>query len=574
MKTLGNFIVKQAAERGDSDFLIYKAAGKVVHESYVQFCESALGWAQFIKTQGVTLFSRVLILSPKGPAQVRAIYGAWLADCVVVPVCETLSEDELRFIATDAQPSLILIDDSIFEPMCHIFSEFKCHSFDEVCEYDQVLARDSRRYTPHERVEEKSPAVIIYTSGSTGNPKGVVTSHQNLLVNASSAGAGLKLGADECVMSILPYWHTFALTVELVFVLEMGGSIALVKDQREFKHGLTLYEPTIILAVPRVLQALKEGIMKTVKGKGSKAERVFTMALKNSRKLLMGRTIFSPIRKFFHNKSAENIYSQVVNSFSENFKGFVVGGAPLDVELDHFFTALGLPVYLGYGLSETSPIVSINTPERKRAGSSGPLLNWLTPEEGGDFTFQDESGRQAKTIEGELLVKGKCVMTGYWQHSDASAKTIVDGWLYTGDVAKLDKDGFLFIKGRVGNMLVLAGGENLHPEPIEDLIKQSNYFSEVMVIGDNLKNPYVLVNLSELGHALPKDELDVLLKSELLKLTQGLVNFKRPKALLVLPEFNSEDGTLTSIKKIRRFKILEKYSNEISDFIAQYEKKK
>jgi len=574
MKTLGDFIVKQAAERRDTDFLIYKGAGKVVHETYQQFCQAALGWAEFIKTKDVPLFARIMILSHKGPAQVRAIYGGWLADCVVVPVCETLSDDELLFIANDAQPSLILIDDSIFDRLNSVFKDFQCHSFDEICEFEQLSSNEPRQYTPDPTVEIESPAVIIYTSGSTGKPKGVVTSHQNLLINASSASEGLFLGDSERVMSILPYWHTFALTVELVFVLEMGGSIALVKDQRDFKRGMSLYKPTIILAVPRVLQSLKDGIMKTVNSKGPKAERWFNMALKNSQKLLTGQTLLSPIRGFFHKKSTDKIYSQVTSIFSKDFKGFVVGGAPLDVDLYYFFTALGLPVYLGYGLSETSPIISINTPGRKRAGSSGPMMNWLTPEKGGDFTFQDESGRRSKEIEGELLVKGKCVMSGYWQHSDASAKAIVDGWLCTGDVAKLDKDGFLFIKGRVGNMLVLAGGENLHPEPIENLIKQSPYFSEVMVIGDNLKNPYALVNLSELGQALPADDLDAFLKNELLRVTQGLINFSRPKALLVLPEFTSEDGTLTAIKKIRRFRIREKYSSEIDTFINQYEKKK
>jgi long-chain acyl-CoA synthetase len=165
-------------------------------------------------------------------------------------------------------------------------------------------------------------------------------------------------------------------------------------------------------------------------------------------------------------------------------------------------------------------------------------------------------------------------MSGYWQHSDGSAKTVVDGWLHTGDVGKLDEDGFLFIKGRLGNMLVLAGGENLHPEPIENLIKQSDYFSEVMVIGDNLKNPYALVNLSEQGVALSVEERESMLKKELHSLTDSLINFKRPKSLLILPEFNCEDGTLTSIKKIRRYKILEKYEAEINDFVAQNEKKK
>lgn len=249
-----------------------------------------------------------------------------------------------------------------------------------------------------------------------------------------------------------------------------------------------------------------------------------------------------------------------------------MGGAPLDNDLANFFNALKLPVYLGYGLSETSPIVSINGPEFSRLGSSGKLIDWLSEAKGGDFTFMDAKGNCAKDIVGELLVKGKCTMAGYWGHADESAKVVQDGWLHTGDVACLDDEGYLFIKGRSGNMLVLAGGENLHPEHIEELIKQSDYISEAMVIGDNCKNPYVLINLTEAGLALEGEQRLAVLKKEILRLTNGLVNFKRPKQFLVLPEFNREDGTYTSILKIRRYRILELYKSEINDFLTSNEK--
>ncbi|MBO7741321.1 MAG: AMP-binding protein, partial [Victivallales bacterium] len=247
---------------------------------------------------------------------------------------------------------------------------------------------------------------------------------------------------------------------------------------------------------------------------------------------------------------------------------FVSGGAPLELDALSFFSFLGMPVLQGYGLSESAPVVSSNLIENYRLGSCGHLMPWLKPENGGDITFKDEDGNLGKNVHGQLLVKGNCVMKGYWRHTDASAKTMEDGWLNTGDVGHMDQDGYLFIHGRNSSMIVLYGGEKLHPEYIEDTVKSSPLISEAMVIGEKCKNVYVCVNVpKDEAEKHSPEELHRLLKAEVERLTANLAPFQKPKDVLVLPEFTQENGTMTATLKVRRFKIKELYKKEIEEFL-------
>jgi len=190
------------------------------------------------------------------------------------------------------------------------------------------------------------------------------------------------------------------------------------------------------------------------------------------------------------------------------------------------------------------------------------------PENGGDYTFKDEDGKLGKNLHGQLLIKGQCVMKGYWRHTDASAKTMEDGWLNTGDMGHCDANGYLFIHGRKGNMIVLNGGEKLHPEHVEDAVKNSPLVSEAMVIGDKCKNVYVCVNVpKEVRAKHTPEELHDLLKDDLVKYTKDLTPLQKPKDVLVLPDFSMEDGTLTATFKVRRYKIMEKYRQQIEEFL-------
>jgi long-chain acyl-CoA synthetase len=193
----------------------------------------------------------------------------------------------------------------------------------------------------------------------------------------------------------------------------------------------------------------------------------------------------------------------------------------------------------------------------------------LLSENGGDFTFRDEQGNLGKDLQGELLIKGDCVMKGYWRHRDKSAKSLADGWLHTGDMAYMDDEGYLFVNGRKGNMIVLVGGEKLHPEHVEDVVKTANLVTEAMVIGEGCKNVYVCVNVDqEATRHLSPDELEKTVRAQVVDKVQHLAIFQKPKEVLILPPFCQEDGTLTATLKIRRHKINERYRDRIRQFLT------
>ena len=254
--------------------------------------------------------------------------------------------------------------------------------------------------------------------------------------------------------------------------------------------------------------------------------------------------------------------SNLKKAFGPDFKYFIGGGAPLSPDLHKFFNDIDLPVLQGYGLTETSPVISCNTMESNRVGSSGKIVSWLLPENGGDYEFLDNEGNRSKEIEGELLVKGDCVMQGYWGHKDASAKSIQDGWLHTGDIACM-RDGFMYITGRASNLLVLRGGEKVHPEHVEDIVKQCELVGEVMLIGEKCKNVYAIVNVEE--NEL-EDEFSAV-KKQMADAISGLAPFQKPKNILILPTFNTDDGTLTPTLKIRRKNVWAKYEEQIKEFL-------
>jgi len=322
--------------------------------------------------------------------------------------------------------------------------------------------------------------------------------------------------------------------------------------------------------VPRIIELFKASIDKKIEATPESKRKLIDKAIYNASRIFTARPRLDGgiLRIFTHHTFYDPlVFSKFRQAFGGKLRFIVSGGAPLDLELQIFFKYLGIPLLQGYGLSETSPIVSTNLKEDHLLGSIGKPLPWLLPENGGDYTFKDEEGHIGKDVHGQLLVKGTCVMKGYWNHTDASAKSFEDGWLNTGDVA-YQKEGYLFIEGRKGNMIVLIGGEKLHPEHVEDAVKNSPLITEAMVIGEKCKNVYVLANVSkDLSRGLSEDELHKKLKEEIQRTTTHLAPYQKPKDVLVLPDFTMEDSTLTATMKIRRYKIQELYGDKIEEFL-------
>lgn len=563
---LAKTMVATCARRGDKVFLGGTVDGTYREWTFAQFRQEVEIWADFLGSRGVREGDRVAFITPKSPNQTLAFYATWWLGAIAVPVSETLAELEMAFILRDSEPAVVLVDETMDATVRAITDEAA----------RRVLRfQDARAHTAGHRSEPvgrpvESTAALIYTSGSTGMPKGVMLSHHNFLANGTSALGSIDLRASDTFVSLLPYWHSFALTVEVVLAMVVGYRVNIPKDRRDFAKNVADYKPTVVLLVPRIADALLTGIRKKLDTSPPALRRLFQLALDNASRIfntspgmrggvlrmLTHMAFFDPV-----------VFRKVRHRFGGHLRFFVSGGAPLDLEPQLFFKYVGLPMHQGYGLTEASPIISTNSDANHRLGSCGALLSWLTPAHGGDWTFLDENGNTGQQLHGELLVRGDCVMQGYWRHKDDSAKTLREGWLHTGDVGYVE-DGYLFLDGRQGNMIVLFGGEKLHPEHIEDAIKSSPLVSEAMVFGDKCKNVYCCVNVDpEEYAALPPAEAPARLQEEIRQRTQHLAPFQRPKDVLVLPDFSIEEGTLTATLKIRRHKVWQVHGDTIRAFL-------
>ena len=535
--------------------------------TYRQLKADADALCSFLQENGIQKGDRVAMIASKCMFHPRFFYACWTIGAIAVPICETLGDKEMSFIINDSDPKVIITDKALNAKVTANANGRKI-----VC-LDDIPDGGSRQGAAPLNGMEFSPdeiAALIYTSGSTGMPKGVMLSHRNLSANAMDIPEIFQLHKQERIISLLPYWHAYALSIEIVAIMCCGVTIAIARDMKDFKKNIARYQPTAMIVVPRIIELFKASIDKKIEATPESKRKLIDKAIYNASRIFTARPRLDGgiLRIFTHHTFYDPlVFSKFRQAFGGKLRFIVCGGAPLDLELQIFFKYLGIPLLQGYGLSETSPIVSTNLKEDHLLGSIGKPFPWLLPENGGDYTFKDEEGHMGKDVHGQLLVKGTCVMKGYWNHTDASAKSFEDGWLNTGDVA-YQKEGYFFIEGRKGNMIVLIGGEKLHPEHVEDAVKNSPLITEAMVIGEKCKNVYVLANVSkDLAKGLSDDELHKKLKEEIQRTTTHLAPYQKPKDVLVLPDFTMEDSTLTATMKIRRYKIQELYGDKIEEFL-------
>lgn len=566
-QSLGQYI-KEWCETYPSFTVIMTLEKKeLVRTSFEQLYADVMAWVAYLREHGIKPGDRVAMIAPKCPNHFRFFYACWTIGAIAVPICETLGDLEMGFVLRDCDAGIVIVDKSLAKKVTANAGNIPVVVMDEL---PLNVPLDTPKVEPY-AAEPDSVAVLIYTSGSTGQPKGVMLTQKNIWTNAFWAINSFTISGKDSIMSLLPYWHSYALVCEILCAPMCGASCSIPKDIRDFKKNLPIYQPTIMIAVPRIVEAIKAGIDKQISELPPKQKALVEKAKYNASRIFTAgpRLDGGILRMLTHHTFYDPL---VFRKFRQGFGGklrfIVCGGAPMDLELQIFFKYIGVMALVGYGLTETSPVISANLPEAHRLSSCGKVMPWLLPENGGDFTFKDDEGNMGKDVSGQLLVKGNCVMKGYWRHTDASAKSFEDGWLNTGDMGHCDKDGYLYIQGRKGNMIVLIGGEKLHPEHIEDAVKNSPYISEAMVIGEKCKSVYVCVNVAaDQVKGMTKEEIESKIKEEVHVNTNHLAAYQKPRGVLILPDFNQENGTMTATLKIRRFKIKELYRSEIEQFL-------
>ncbi|MEI6122876.1 MAG: AMP-binding protein [Bacteroidota bacterium] len=605
-------LFKNAVKRyGRNPLLWEKTTNEYISMSYDAAYKKVCVVAQGLLSLGLKKNDKVVLLSEGRSDWIISELAVLFSGGVCVPVSVKIDELlELKFRIDHSDSRYIIVSarqlykiEKLYEGLPKvekiIVMDAGKYPNDTFISLDEVINQGTIYSNAHpgnldEFVQQIVPndlANICYTSGTTADPKGIMLSHLNYTANAEQSCTLFDVPQWYVSLMILPWDHSFAHTVGIYTLMKNGASIASVqmgKTALETLKNIPLNiketKPVFLLSVPALAKNFKNSIEKSIREKGKFAEMLFTLALKiayfyNSYGFNKGkglRIIARPLHGLFH----KMLFKKIRAAFGGRLNFFVGGGALLDMEFQKFFYAIGIPMYQGYGLSEASPVIASNTPEFHKLGSSGkPVVNML-------LRIRDEKGNDLPTGQkGEIVVKGHNVMVGYWKNENATAETIRNGWLYTGDVGYVDVDGFLYVMGRFKSLLISSDGEKYSPEAIEEaLVATAHLIEQVMLCNNQM--PYtvalVVLNATQVRNYIQHKQLHSVSNQAtklLLKAVQHQINeyaqggkhhgmFPQrwiPSSFAIIDEaFSEQNGMINSTMKMVRGKITAAYLNRIN----------
>ena len=507
---------------------------------------------------------RCLLISENRPEWLVSDIAIMLAGGITVPAYTTYTEKDYKYLIEDCKPSIIIVsNNTIHSKLKNLISEKpyikKIITFDEIQNVDyKIKYLNFNSITKNKLVEvdkiknltlkRNSPACIIYTSGTGGNPKGVILSHGGILNNLEGACEILKPLIDKrpIFLTWLPLSHSYEHTVQFAQIA-VGAKVFYAEKIEKLLDNISESKPTIMTAVPRFYQNLYNKIkINMKKTKGLKAKLIKSTIVLGKKKLLGEKMSF--LEKIMNFITDILVRKKIKKQFGGNLKAFVSGGGALDKEIGQFLNAVGLPTLQGYGLTETSPVVSCNPIHKIRVETVGPPFK----------------GNKVKIAEdGEILIKGENVMLGYWNKKEETEKVFKDGWLYTGDIGEINPiDGYLKITDRKKDIIVSAGGDNISPAKIENQLTNVPEIEQAMVYG-NGKNYLVALIVPNKEFHKEKKKIGEVIK----KINNNLTLVEKIKKFLLIDEnFTIENGLLTPTMKVKRIKVIEKYKNTLESF--------
>ncbi|OFY90261.1 MAG: long-chain fatty acid--CoA ligase, partial [Bacteroidetes bacterium RIFOXYA12_FULL_40_10] len=424
-------------------------------------------------------------------------------------------------------------------------------------------------------IENNDYATITYTSGTTADPKGVILTHRNYTANVEQALSIMSIPPEKRMLIILPLDHCFAHVVGFYIMIATGSIVATVQagktgmdTLKNIPININEVKPNILLSVPALAKSFRKNIENSIKSKGKIAEALFSFALKvayayNKKGCDKGTGVsilLWPLVKLFD----KILFSKVKSAMGGDLDFFVGGGALLDIEMQKFYYALGIPMFQGYGLSEATPIISSNGPDKHKLGSSGILIKPL------ELKILDSEGNTMPLgVSGEIVIKGENVMAGYWKNPKATQESVRDGWLYTGDLGYMDSDGFLYVLGRFKSLLISSDGEKYSPEGIEEAILGNSKLIQQVMLHNN-QSPYTIAVLSVDKSKLRGKELVEAVSKELNKY-KGNGEFAGmfperwlPSSFIIADEpFSEQNRMINSTMKMVRSKVEEVYAERI-----------
>ena len=582
-----------ALKHAKQDALNHKIGGEWINISAETFVERVRNVALGLAELGIKPGDRIALLSENRPEWSIADLAILSLGAINVPIYTTQAVDQIRYILTDSGARAIFISNRKLFNHASIALE-GLDFLERIVFFDAPEGEHIERSTTLESLEKSGQerslnkpaafgaylkairpddlATIIYTSGTTGEPKGVMLTHANFVSNVLSIVGGLPISATDIALSVLPLSHIFERTGFYIFCYS-GVSVYYTASFDQVAENLREVRPTVMTAVPRLFEKVYHRIVKKGFSQKGWKRRVFVRSLEVGQRYAEARDkgkIVGPALAMQQRMANRLVFSKWREGVGGRLRYFVSGGAPLSPALSYAFLAAGIPILQGYGATETC-IVSANRPENNQVGSVG------VPFEGIEVSIAED---------GEILLRGPNVMRGYYGHPEETAAVLSDEWFATGDVGHLDKKGRLYITDRKKDLFKLSNGKYVAPQQIESLLKQSEFVSQVVVVGAGRKQPVALIvpewealrqALAGAGEDSPSDRVALssfpaaikFVQRDVALLTRELADYERIRRIALLPdEFTIDRGELTPTLKVKRRVIDQKFAELIEDLYS------
>jgi len=592
VSTLTELFLK-AASYNKPDCLMSKIGGTYQPISTAELVDRVRRLSKALLELGVERGDRVALMSENGPHWPTVDFATLCAGAVLVPVYPTLLPDQASYIAGNCGAKVVIAETAAHLegflanidklPDVRHFVLIKGTSSDpRVITLDKLIEKgagaDAAEFEARARaVQPDDLATFIYTSGTTGTPKGVMLTHRNIASNVSSGLSVLGLDRNFVVLSFLPLSHSFERTVDYCYFLE-GCTIAYAESVALVSQNMQEVKPHVFVSVPRVYEKVYSKVQEGVAAGSPIKQKLFAWAVGVGRAALPYRLKKRKPPGFLGLQlglADKLVFSKIKARLGGRFEFAISGGAPLARDIAEFFWGAGLPIYEGYGLSETSPVISVNTRENVKMGAVGQPL----------------PGIEVRIAEdGEILSKGPNIMKGYWGMEKETAEVIdSEGWFHTGDIGEVDPEGFLRITDRKKELIINAYGKNVAPAPIENTLKGSRFIGQAVVIGDRRKFLAALlvpdfealkpwaekqgIGVADNGKLIADAKVRELIGKEVTAVNANLAGFEKIVAWELLPnEFTLETGEITPTLKVKRRVINQKYGHVIDRLYAEADK--
>ena len=570
----------------------YKKDGQWVSLSFNDVVDMAEKLAAGFASLGIKTGDRISLISHNRYEWAITDYATQALGAILVPIYPSIMPDQVEYIINDSESVIIVAEDSfqtdkvneiqknlkdtkhfiVIDPGDDAAKE-PWKSFKDMLKIGEDFLAKNPDYIKNsiDKVNIDDWATIIYTSGTTGEPKGAILTHRNFISNVENSTQNLKVTAEDTMLSFLPLSHVLERMAGHYISCYYGATVAYAESIDKVAENMGEVKPTLMVSVPRLYEKIYARVLEGVEAGSPVKQKIFYWALKIGGEYIDKVMNHKPIPgslQFKKNLADKLVFSKLSERVGGRIRFFISGGAPLSKEIAEFFGAAGLIILEGYGLTETSPVISINILDKFRFGTVGPVIPNV----------------EVKIAEdGEILTRGDHVMVGYYKKEEATKEAIdEEGWFHTGDIGIIDDDGFLKITDRKKNIIVTSGGKNIAPARIENALTNSPLIEQAMVVGDKRKfctavivaaQEYIEkwaknnnIQYDSYEDLVKKPEVVDFVSNEVDKMTKHLASYETiKKFVLASAPFTIETGELTPSLKVKRRVILEKYADEIEE---------